>query len=246
LTKVDDHRAALRKLDDWDPYLLANSALPGPRANLELVQAAADEGDEARFRHLLGFDATLAPANSAAEFLAVCGAVGLGKLLAAGRGDVLDELRALAADPRWRVREGVAMALQRWGDVDMPALVDEMTGWCRGSAWEQRAAMAALCEPRLLRDSTQARRVLRLLDAMMAGVRDSDERRSEAFRVLRQALGYGWSVVAVAVPAEGKAAMARWCESTDPDVRWILRENLKKKRLARMDPAWVSAMLRST
>ena len=26
----------------------------------------------------------------------------------------------------------------------------------------------------------------------------------------------------------------------DPDIRWIMRENLKKKRLARMDPGWVT------
>jgi hypothetical protein len=25
----------------------------------------------------------------------------------------------------------------------------------------------------------------------------------------------------------------------DPDVRWIMKENLKKERLKRLDPAWV-------
>ena len=48
MTKVDEHRAALRALQDWEPYLLDHSGLPGPRANLELIAAVADEGDERR------------------------------------------------------------------------------------------------------------------------------------------------------------------------------------------------------
>ena len=36
--------------------------------------------------------------------------------------------------------------------------------------------------------------------------------------------------------------MEKWLESEDPDVRWIMRENLKKSRLARMDAAWVARL----
>jgi hypothetical protein len=34
--------------------------------------------------------------------------------------------------------------------------------------------------------------------------------------------------------------MERWLASDDRDVRWIMRENLRKRRLARMDAAWVA------
>jgi len=34
--------------------------------------------------------------------------------------------------------------------------------------------------------------------------------------------------------------MEKWCGSRDHDIIWIMRQNLKKKRLERMDPAWVS------
>jgi hypothetical protein len=37
--------------------------------------------------------------------------------------------------------------------------------------------------------------------------------------------------------------MERWSESSDPDIHWIMRENLQKKRLVRMDPDWVSECL---
>lgn len=43
--KTDDYRVALGKLTDWRAYLAEHSGLPGPRANLELVQAVADSGD---------------------------------------------------------------------------------------------------------------------------------------------------------------------------------------------------------
>ena len=69
------------------------------------------------------------------------------------------------------------------------------------------------------------------------------ERRSEEFRVLRQALGYCWSVAVAAQPELGKPAMERWLACPDRDVRWILRENLKKKRLLRMDEVWVNQAL---
>jgi hypothetical protein len=33
--------------------------------------------------------------------------------------------------------------------------------------------------------------------------------------------------------------MERWLTVPDKDVRWIMRENLKKDRLRRVDAAWV-------
>ena len=132
MTRTDDYRKKLRELDGWDSFLLAESGLPGPRGNLALVEAAAGEGDAARFLRWLEYTAETAPTNTPGEFLAVCGAVGLGRLLAEGHREVLPILRACASDARWRMREGVAMALQRWGDADMQALLAEMENWRSG------------------------------------------------------------------------------------------------------------------
>lgn len=44
-------------------------------------------------------------------------------------------------------------------------------------------------------------------------------------------------VAVAAAPAPGMAHLERWAASRDKDVRWILRGNLKKARLARVDPA---------
>jgi hypothetical protein len=243
MSKRDDYRQTLRKLSEWEPYLLAESGLPGPRGNIELAQAVADEGDERLFLRLLTFDAAVAPTNTPQEFLAFCGVVGLGQWVAEGRYDLLPALRQHANDPRWRMREGVAMALQRWGQVDMDGLLSEMALWSRGSFLEQRAAAAALCEPALLRDPAHVERTLQILDAITITVSQAEDRRSEGFQALRKGLAYCWSVAVAALPDVGKPMMERWLVSDDRDVRWIMRQNLAKQRLVRADASWVASWL---
>jgi hypothetical protein len=244
MSRIEQYRTTLRTLEDWESFLLKESGLPGPRGNLELAQAVADEGTTELFHRFIGFGPDKAPTNSPYEFLAVCGVVGLGRLLAEGRTEVLTTLRQCANDPRWRTREGVAMGLQRFGEKNMDALVDEMEGWCAGSLLEQRAVAAALCEPKLLGQPRQARRVLRVLDKITTAIGKVEDRKSDDFKALRKGMGYCWSVAVAACPEQGKRAMERWCKSDDPDVLWIMKENLKKDRLARMDKDWVEQQKR--
>jgi hypothetical protein len=242
VSKVDAYRRRLREMVAWDGYLLAESGLPGPRGNIELARAVAEEGDRALFERYCRYEAGAAPTNTAEEFLAFCGVMGLGRLLAAGDEGLLPVLRRHAVDPRWRIREAVAMALQRLGDADMGRLIAAMGEWSEGMPLEQRAAAAALCEPRLLQRAEDAVAVLQILDGITVSVEQAAERRSEAFRALRKGLGYCWSVAVVALPEAGKPALEKWIGATDPDIRWVMKENLKKARLARMDAGWVARM----
>jgi hypothetical protein len=239
MAKADLYREKLRELDTWDDYLRDESGLPGPRGNLELAQVVADEGSLVLFQRYLTFTPDIAPTNSPDEFLAFCGAVGLGRLLAEGQREHLETLRRCASDPRWRMREGVAMALQRLGDADMDLLTAEMAHWAQGSPLEQRAAAAALCEPRLLTRPEHAAAALRILDQITSSIRGLTDRKNEDFGALRKGLGYCWSVAVAASPQEGKALMEKWLASPDKDIQWIMRENLKKNRLSRMDAEWV-------
>jgi hypothetical protein len=223
MSKISDYRQKLHQIDSWQPYLLAESGLPGPRGNIELAQAVADEGNKELFFEYLGFDADMAPVNTPQEFLAFCGVVGLGRLLAEGDYALLPVLRGWASDPRWRIREGVAMALQRLGDVDMDRLIQEMRSWASGNLLEQRAAAAALCEPRLLHDAEQVRDVLEILDRITAGILQLDDRKKPDFQALKKGLAY----------------MEKWLQSGDKDVLWIMRQNLNKNRLLRVDADWV-------
>jgi hypothetical protein len=240
--KRDDYAAQLRAARHREGFLMANSGLPGPRGNLELAEAAADVGSPVEIRRWAAIGPDEAGTNEPLGFVAVCGVLGLGRLAVEGDTAALDELRGHANDPRWRVREAVAMALQRVGDAGMDELLRVADAWAEGSAYERRAAAAAVAEPRLLRDPVAAEAAVRLFDRITTTFERKDVDRMAEDRVaLRKGLGYGWSVVIAADPDHGKGAFERWLASDDPDVRWICRENLKKARLAKLDPSWVAA-----
>ena len=100
----------------------------------------------------------------------------------------------------------------------------------------QRAAIAAICEPRLLKDPATASLALELCRRVttLFGAIAFDERRREDVRVLRQALGYCWSVAIAASPVRGLELFAELDASSDPDLQWIARENRKKTRLQQL------------
>jgi hypothetical protein len=221
--RVDTYRRELRGLKEWEPYLKKHSGLPGPRANLELVQAVGEEADPDLLWRL---------SASSDEFLALCGTAGLGRVALMEPETVLTWLRELASDPRWRVREGVAMALQHIGREDMPRLLADMQEWSEGGPYVQRAAAAGLCEPALLKHADHAVQVLVILDRITDSLATAEHRRSDGFRVLRQALGYCWSVAAIGAPENARPYLEKWMRSKDKDVAWVMQENLSKARMA--------------
>jgi hypothetical protein len=227
-TRRQQYHEALTDLAhaDWPGYLREHSGLPGPRANLELAQAVADAGDGPVF------DALIATGD---EYLVLCGVIGLGRRLADGsEASVVAGLKEHAADPRWRIREGVAMALQRLGDADPARLRRVASAWAKDhDPLVQRAAVAAVCEPRLLRTPESRAHALDVCQAVTDSLRArAPSTRGAEVRVLRQALGYCWSVAVAADPAAGLPRFTVLSGLDDPDVRWIVRENGKKARLA--------------
>jgi hypothetical protein len=240
MTRREDELAGFLAASDRAAYLRDHSHLPGPRGNLELLDAASAAADRVDLERWAALDAMEAPGDSPDGFVACVGVVGLGRLVAAGDRSLLPRLRRTANDERWRIREAVAIGLQAWGDVDAQGLLEEMERWAAGSPLEGRAAMAALCEPRLLHGRAFIERVLAVLGRLTTTVRDADDPRADDVRVLRQALGYGWSV-AVAADAEiGLAAFDPWLDDPGADVRWVVRQNLAKARLSRVAPEWVA------
>jgi hypothetical protein len=159
-----------------------------PRGNLELARAAADVCSTAELHRWARLGPDEAPTGTAEEFLALAGVLGLGGPLVKGDGRALEELRRHASDPRWRIREAVAMALQRWGEADFEALGTAMHEWAHGTWLERRAAAAALCEPALLTTPERVGEALAVLAEATAGIAEAgaEERRSEEFRALRK------------------------------------------------------------
>ena len=119
-----------------------------------------------------------------------------------------------------------------------------MADWSTGGWLEQRAAVAALAEPRLLRPSAYidpTADVIPIFDAITECITAAAPaaRRDPDYQVLRQALAYAWSVLVAANPSTCRPAFERWllqAESThDKDLLWIARQNLKKNRLLVLD-----------
>jgi hypothetical protein len=240
MSKIEDYQQTLRTLNDWGPFLKKNSGLPGPRGNLELAHVVAEIGDQKQFERFLSSDAK---ENTPEVFLVFCGIMGLGKL-AATQPALFARLREYASDTRWRIREAVATGLQLTGDQDMAMLLSEMKKWIKGNWYEKRAAAAALAEPRLLKQAKYAKQVLQILDTITESMETDDKHKDESYKVLRQGMAYCWSVAVVAAPEIGKPLMEKWLVSIDKDVRWMMKENLKKNRLLKMDANWVKQCLK--
>jgi hypothetical protein len=265
LLRGPEHAQELARL------LVAESGLPGPRGNLELAAAFAEAVTEApepaawldTLYSWAAIDARQAPTGDAREYLPFCAVVAFGAvyhshlcgypclgpcacpLWPAQRQCLLEAVRRAAEDPRWRLREAAAMALQRLGEDEPEALPGILDRWLAGpSLLARRAVMAALAHPPLLRHEPLARyalgaaeRILQDLAAVPAAARKSEE-----FRVLSQGLSYALSVVAAGLPGEGFPFLERWAGSPDPEVRKVLAANLKKRRLALADPQRTAAL----
>jgi hypothetical protein len=232
--------------------LLHGSGLPGPRMNLRLVwRFAAAVGEVvaspmpadttvAALESLLDGWAALteeeAPGNEPAAMLP-CAAVAAYGEVGATRPDWWDDevakLHRAAADPRWRVRELVAQAIQRLLAADWPRMAAVLLTWAdEAGPLVVRAAAAGVAEPPLL-----ASDVRRAADAMaiqrraVANLqrRPAAERRDEDVRVLRTGLAF---TVGVATAATGDfALLEEMAASGDADLRWAARHNLRKARL---------------
>lgn len=231
-------------------YLVANSNLPGRRANLELAEAFGDVvADRAgpenvalwRLCHdMAAISAAEASVNDPFEFVPFCGTVGIGALGSVSPesfAPAVDRLKTLANDPRWRMREAVRMGLQRLMVKRGQDTLSALERWiAEGSLLELRAVAATVAEPALLADHGLALFALELHRQIFDRLFEIEARRSEDFRVLRQALGYTLSLVVYAVPEQGFTYMVQLVDRQDTDVRWIVQENLKKRRLTKNFP----------
>jgi hypothetical protein len=226
-------------------YIISNSNLPGRRANLELagafpdalVKIAQKESQKcwSLCMSMLELTAEEAPVNTPEEFVPFCGAVGIGAMGSAHPAffdPAIVMLRGLAKDSRWRMREAVRMGLQKLAETCAHETLTTMEAWIDEGDWlEMRAVAAAVAMPSLLENEEMARWALSLHSEIFSRVIVAQDRKSEPFRVMRKALGYTLSVVVRAHPREGFQFMTKQIESQDEDINWLLRENLKKKRL---------------
>ena len=241
--RKEEYIALLQNTGDWIPYLKANSNLPGPRGNLELAYAAAEAASIGQMEELLAAEGPEVLENSPEVFVVFCGIVAMGALCNLDDPEPFDRLKRYANDPRWRIREAVAMALQQIGKRNMRLLLNEMHAWLDGPYCMLRAVAAGLCEPVLLKDEQVTAAVLDILDQITIRYQDGPASDREGYEVLKKGLSYCWSVAAAANPTYGKRLIEKWISSGNAGVRKIMLENLKKNRLIKLDKDWVDNCL---
>jgi hypothetical protein len=234
--------------DGLDEFLVANSFLPGPTENLELAQTLAGEmvrHVDSKGVRLWGLvtawadvDAGQARAARPREFLPFCGALCIGALGAASDTwwlSAVDRLRDLATDPRARVRKGVMLGVRRLLRADFLATAEELVAWIEGGRlFTMQVVAQAISDPRLLVDEMNAVAALALHRALINTyiLLPLTYRGHPDCRPLRKTLAYSLSVAVAALPEEGFQTMQRWAARTDPDLNWILIQNLTEPRLA--------------
>lgn len=242
-------RALLGNQRPLEFYLREHSRLPGPRANLELANdvghllaaSASKSSDSVRalINRFANGDRKMVASNTPDEFIMLCGIIAFGTCAAAHpawREDTFDLLKHYAGSSYWRVREGVAIAYQRLLVADTQGTISHLILLATtGNYLQQRAAVAASAEPSLMYTPELLAAAMKLQRIVLERIHTAPlaDRKSEDFRTLRRTLGYTLSVVTAVAPEEGFALMRECAMWNDADVIWILRENLKKKRLAK-------------
>ncbi len=221
--------------------LLKNSHLPGPRSNLELLYHFAKNAQESEINECLSFY-NKEISNSPEEFAVCCGIVGYCILKQNDLYEVIKYIRKFTSHSSWRIREAVAMGIQEIAECRENEIINLLEEWINGNALEKRTVVAALCEPKLLKSKDIAESVLDILYRLILNFQDINSSLTEEEKVLRKALGYGLSVAMVSNPEKGKKVFEEIAVINNKNIRWIVKENLKKNRLVFMDREWVANM----
>ncbi len=243
---------------ELEAFLVSHSHLPGPRGNLELADAFARAYEGVQFGEAhweildrwLRISAEEAPTGDPREFLPFCAALALGAAYSRVEPErkawILHRLWVAASDGRWRMREASAMGFQRIAERDFQAVRALFSDRVAGASFlEQRAIVAALAHPPILKDPARVTFCLQIAGRILQRLRSYDrgERKSEGFRVLRQGLEYALSVFVQHLPGEGFSFLRRWAVEEDPDLKRIVKANAGKPRLKGRYPAEVAEVL---
>jgi hypothetical protein len=191
-----DSALARRSYETLFALLRRLSGLPGPRANEPLARAfaaevarAAPRSDEL-VRALCAVGPARAPAGTDGEFLAMVGAACIGARLAEGPDAALiDQLRALADDPRHRVRESVVRALVEASRAHGDQIAHLLSAWTDGYLGATVALEALTARAWLDRSRSAQTALVRLEEAFrLAEEASRADQRSQGYRALVKAL----------------------------------------------------------
>ncbi|MBS4535730.1 hypothetical protein GOQ29_08895 [Clostridium sp. D2Q-14] len=231
-------------------YLISNSNLPGRRANLELADAFGDTVIEIYnintkniwdlCKNMTEIRHKEIEENDPEEFISFCGLVGIGSISSVCSSYFSEGLLILknaAKDIKWRIREAVAMGIQRVLLNDAKKIINELEEWIKKKDYYiWRAVVAGLAEPDIVKNKEVAKKALEIHKEILKQILDIEDRKLDSYKKLRQALGYTLSVVVEQIPKEGFKYINHIVKEDDKDIIWIVKSNLKKNRLLKKYP----------
>lgn len=224
-----------KKLEE---FLIKNSNLPGPRANLELLYAFAEVYENvAVLKRWIKITDKIADANDPKSFLPFCAAACIGKIYTkTGNKELITILKEMSNDSRWRTREAVAFAFQYIGENNFDDLKTIFNKWIKKSNnLEKRAMIVALAHPPMLNEE-RADYCFEILENVVATINRSDN-----FDVLKKGLEFVISVYTVYSHAKGFAFLKSMI-GKDKSLNTIVKANLKKNRILKRYPEEVNKL----
>jgi hypothetical protein len=226
-------------------FLVENSNLPGPRANLMLAMELGKLVSNSWDGHS-EFLKKCINAWTKDEYLRTCRNITLGYIMAEHPEEDEWIARILYEDnfsEGWRPREavtiGLCRALERRPD-DTLALLEKWNK--KGDLTVLRNTLVALADPHNLKENEKIRDSLRLYTILaMDAIKNEKETKSKGYDILKKSLGFTVSVAAVEDP-KMMQLLDTWVDSDTRPWKNILRSNLKKSRLIKKYPEWTMSL----
>ncbi|MCU0690686.1 MAG: hypothetical protein MUF54_04730 [Polyangiaceae bacterium] len=226
--------AAAGDMEPLATWLARRGGLPGPRANVRLARAVAEELVQAGAplrpvrAQMLAKDASVAPETTAEVFLPMVGVLALGveasrASAAAERTQLVQQLHRHAEDPRRHVRHAVVLALQTVLLAHPEQGVEELAAWTDGYLHAE-AALLALCQAEVLARLRSPKGVLgRLREAFsLASEANRAHQRSHGFRSLLRTLPTSIAIAGKRFPADVTQWLTMCATEQAPHMREVV------------------------
>ncbi|SHH01301.1 hypothetical protein SAMN02745245_00332 [Anaerosphaera aminiphila DSM 21120] len=236
--------------DSVNTYLLHNSNLPGKRANLTLMQSFSEvistlNPSEELYNYLTSIFNSTSNGNDENTMLVICGLIGLGNFYnknSLKKSEITTLLIQAMNDSRWRVREIVTeslkiIAINSYSEFQK--IIDSMS---EPTLLEQRAIIATLAHPIILKTNSQIEYSLRALDIIFKNFSKLDSKKDiENYKALKKGLSFAPSVIVAAGPVEGFDILKKYI-NINKSINSAIKENLKKSKLLKYYPEEIQKM----
>ena len=251
-----DYRSDLNKLfkeknyKKIEDYLLLNSNLPSPRANLELAKEFSiffdnkdiQEGFWDLLVNWIKIDESKLEDNSPLVYLIFLSLEAYGHIIVwlnkIERIKYFKIYEEKMNSKLWRVREACVIGLQDFWEKKYSDLIEYFNElYPKANRYERRAIFATLAHPQILIEKEVSDFALDITDKELVEISNfsKDTLKIDSTKTLMKSMEYVISVFTVFNPHRWFEIMEKYLEEWNPIVVKIIKKNLEKNRLKRYE-----------